>query len=120
MRPIPSKLRNQIAKNPWMKKCCVPGCGNTTDVTWEHALKWAGRQINEAWAIIPLCWHHHLYTGLDKRFNEWVALHRATDDDLAKYPKHNWFQDLKALDYAFKPIFDIKKILVGDQVTYNI
>ncbi len=50
-------------------------------------MQYAGSQINERWAIIPLCWHHHLDKGLNKRINEFLALQRASDQELAKYPK---------------------------------
>jgi hypothetical protein len=43
--------------------------------------------VNEIWAIIPICWLVHRGGKLDKRINEWIALNRATDEDLAKYPK---------------------------------
>lgn len=53
------------------------------------------RQINEWWAIIPLCRYHHRGNGLDKRFNEWVALSRANIEDLVKrMPRADWRQKL--------------------------
>jgi len=66
------------------------GCGGR--MTKEHALIYAGKQIQEEWAIIDLCWNHHLGKNLDKRKNEWLALQKATDEDLAKYPKKDWQQ----------------------------
>ena len=44
------------------------------------------------WALIPLCWYHHLGKGLDKRLNEYLAITRASPEDLAKYPKKDWNQ----------------------------
>ena len=90
MRPIPQKLRNQIAADPYMKVCARSGWDCQGRITWEHAFIYAGKQINEAWAIIPLCWFHHLGPGVDKRINEAIALNRATEEDLKKYPKKNW------------------------------
>lgn len=66
------------------------GCSGR--ITIEHALMWAGRQVNELWALLPLCWYHHLGAGLNKRYNEYLALKRATPEDLAKYPKTDWVQ----------------------------
>lgn len=90
MRPIPLKLRNQIADDPYMKTCARSNEECQGRITWEHAFIYSGKQINEAWSIIPLCEFHHLGKGLNKRINEQIALSRATDEDLAKYPKRDW------------------------------
>jgi len=98
MRKIPAALKKKIASNPTMKSCAYktyPERGSahcSGRITWEHAFIYAGRQINEEWAIIPLCWFHHLGAGLNKRFNEYLALRRATEEDLKKYPNRDWKQ----------------------------
>ena len=46
-----------------------------------------GSKLNEKWAIIPICWLVHRGGKLDKQINEWLALNRATDEELAKYPR---------------------------------
>ena len=53
-------------------------------------MTYAGRQINDKWAIIPLCVYHHLGPGLVKQKNIKIALLRATKNDLAKYSKALW------------------------------
>jgi hypothetical protein len=58
---------------------------------------YAGRQINEAWAIIPLCEFHHLEAGFNKAMNQRIALLRATPEDLAKYPRIDWSKLEKAV-----------------------
>lgn len=63
----------------------------------EHAFIYAAKQINELWAIIPLCWYHHLGEGLDKQQNQAIALRRATEHDLSKYPRKPWEQIKKSL-----------------------
>lgn len=72
----------------------------------EHAWKYAGRQINEAWAIIRLCARAHsvdqYQTGggiLDKRINEAISLRHATDQDLKKYPNRDWEQERKKAEH---------------------
>ncbi len=87
MRPISPKLRRQIAEDPYMKVCARSDYDCKGRITWEHAFIYAGRQINEAWAIIPLCEYHHLGKGLNKKINQEIALNRATEQDLNKYPK---------------------------------
>ena len=92
MRPIPEKIKKEISKNKYYAKCArqSPECDGR--ITIEHAMIYAGRQVNEIWALIPLCWYHHLGSGLNKRINEFIALQRASDEDLSKYPKSDFFQ----------------------------
>lgn len=92
MRKIPQSLKNEILADPYYKQCARKDRHCKGRITWEHALIYAGRQINEKWAIIPLCVYHHLGEGLDKRLNERIAVSRATPEDLAKYPKRDWKQ----------------------------
>jgi hypothetical protein len=51
---------------------------------------YAGRQIQEKFAIIPLCWFHHLGAGMWKRVNEFIAVGRADYEDKKKYPNFPW------------------------------
>ena len=63
-------------------------------VTREHAMYYAGKKIQEKWAIIPCCAQHH---GVDlfqdgpgeapKDAREWVALNRATESELKSISK---------------------------------
>ncbi len=92
MRPIPTKLRSQLAADPFYKVCARAGPDCHGRITWEHALLWGGKQLNKPWAIIPLCMRHHLGAGLDKRLNQKIALNRATPEDLEP---HAYFQQLK-------------------------
>jgi hypothetical protein len=90
IRPIAKRIKEEILKDEFYVKCCRSSnlCGGR--ITWEHAFTYAGRQINERWAIIPLCWYHHLGKGLDKKENRRIAISRASDEDLLKYKKINW------------------------------
>jgi len=78
-------------------------CGGR--LTFEHVWKYAGRQVNEPWAIITLCeWAHSLGPymgtgGLDKRINEYLSRRHLLDltpDEFdatrLKYPRlfDNW------------------------------
>ena len=95
MRPIPLKLRKVIDTDPYYRTCARAedgGCWGR--ITIEHALIYAGKQINELWCLLPLCWFHHLGEGLNKAKNQLIALSRATPEDLAKYPRLDW-QKLK-------------------------
>lgn len=95
MRPILPALKKQIAADPWMKFCCL--CG-TSNPEWEHCWIYAGRQINEWWAIIPLCYDHHRgrMSGHEtKERGKYISLKRAMEkgEDLNQfYPRVDWGQ----------------------------
>lgn len=97
MRKIPQNLKQSLSNNPYYKKCARENNDCAGRITWEHAFLYSNRQINESWSIIPLCWYHHLGEGLDKQLNQFIALHRATKEDLRKYPNFNWSQRLSYL-----------------------
>lgn len=90
MRPISQKFRKQFDTTPYFKVCARKNGTCDGRITIEHAFIYAGRQIDELWNFVPLCWHHHLGAGLDKKINECLALKRATSEDLIKYPRKNW------------------------------
>jgi len=92
MRPIPLKHRRQIDSDPYYETCARANGDCRGRITIEHAFIYAGRQINEMWAYVPLCWRHHLGDLLDKKINERLAVSRATPEDLEKYPRRDWSQ----------------------------
>jgi len=98
VRKIPDKLRKKIAEDSYYHNCLRKKEGDCLGrITWEHCWIYAGKQINEKWAIIPLCVHHHLGSGMNKELNQWFSIKRATKKDLEKYPKKNWSQIIKYL-----------------------
>lgn len=64
-------------------------------IQWHHVWIYAGRQIDEVWAILGICeGHHDMVNG-----NEYIrhALQReslllASQEDLDKYPRKDWKQ----------------------------
>jgi len=106
MTPIPPKIRRQIDEDSFYKICIHIGKdGHVCEgrLTMEHAWLYAGEQIQEIWAIVPCCWAKNVdVSSDDKRWNQYVALLRATDDDLKKFPKKDWVQELKFLTDEFK------------------
>lgn len=96
MNNIPAKLRKQLASDPEYKVCARAGIGDHVcdgRITWEHAMIYAGKQIQKRWAIIPLCAKAHSVDGwqdggdLNKEVNEWIALNRASDLELQEVSK---------------------------------
>ena len=90
MRPIPKPLLKEMLDDPWYLRCCYPLCSGPAEL--HHVFTYAGRQINEKWAIIPLCYQHHRGGDLDQDYCKYTSLLRATEDDLKKYPRINWKQ----------------------------
>lgn len=83
-----------MANDPYYKVCARKADGGCNGrITWEHAIVFAGRQVNEKWAIIPLCTYHHAVNEhqdggqLDKDRNVQIALNRATDSELEAISK---------------------------------
>lgn len=92
MRKISQRVKATLLEEPDICARKQDG-GCKGRITWEHALIYAGRQIDEVWAIIKLCAYHHGVDefqdcgDLQKEKNVWIALNRATDDELRKYSK---------------------------------
>lgn len=107
MRAIPKKLRAELAADPDYSKCfrnqlfhdhiCQPNPVTRHDIEWEHAFIYARKQINARWAIIPLCWYVHEGPGKNKRINQFLALSRASEEDLQEFPKVDWEQLMRGL-----------------------
>lgn len=100
MRPIPLELRHKLAEDEWMKKCCY--C-SITPVEWDHALKYAGKQINEWYAIVPLCTQHHrgengTISKEVRDFTELLAITRGLEHLQKQYPKTAWLQRKQYLE----------------------
>jgi hypothetical protein len=88
MSPIPPKLKQQMAADPWYKRCCITG--RTEDIEWHHAHQFSGRQTQEYWCIVPLNKEVH------KNIRSWrteremvdiIILCRADEATLKKYSK---------------------------------
>ncbi|MDP2654911.1 MAG: hypothetical protein Q8Q08_12895 [Candidatus Omnitrophota bacterium] len=100
MNKMPKALRARLAADPYMRQCARDGPDCDGRVTWEHSLYARGRQLQEAFAIVPLCHFHHLGKGLNKELNRHLAYQRATDADFDKYPRSSaaWRQEKKYLE----------------------
>ncbi len=105
MRGISKKVREENSNNKFFKTCCVPDCPET-DITWQHSLKYKGRQLADI--VVPLCRKHHLGNGLGSITREgslwselWsITLHREW---LTKNcPKFDWIQRKNYLENILK------------------
>ena len=90
MNSMPLKLREELANDPYYQVCARSNAECDGRITWEHALYYIGSQIQEKFAVIPLCYYHHLGLGMHKKTNEWIAAGRATAEDRKKYERFPW------------------------------
>ena len=104
--PIPLKMRKEMSEDPFYKKCVYTGTiqkFGDKRVSWEHCWVYAGKQIQEKWAIVPLRLDLNVnMTQEVKDYCRYISLQRATDEDLAKYPRHNWKQLRKYLNSKYE------------------
>lgn len=119
MRKIPEKMKQDILnKTPMtcMRKQVFNDHECQGRITLEHVWIYAGKQINEVWAIIKLCsWAHDVNEfqdggNLDKQKNEYISLLIANDGDTQKYPRKNWDSIFSHLDKLFIDEVDLKEI----------
>jgi hypothetical protein len=65
-------------------------------LTKEHALIYAGKQIQEDWSVLNICAFHHAVDeyvnsgGMNKEKHEWLALRQAPRETREKYYKMDW------------------------------
>jgi len=94
MRPIPPKLRKQLADDPYMASCKYRNCGVPL-VEWNHAIIYQGRQLNTWYAIIPLCYKHHRgqFGTIPQNVRDWCeleAIDRSNGQIKKDCPRLNW------------------------------
>ena len=94
MRQISQKNRKTIDIDPFYRKCVRASDGGCRGrITIEHAIVFGGKQLDELWSLLPLCAFHHAVDefqdggDLNKEKNIWLALCRATDDELRRISK---------------------------------
>lgn len=94
MRPIPLKTRKIISEDPFYSLCCRRDEGDCAGrITIEHAIVFAGRQLDHLFSLLPVCEFHHAVCqfqdngNLNKEKHTWIALNRATDDELRSISK---------------------------------
>lgn len=97
MNNVPVKLKNKWRMEDLLgihRECMRANEGNCAGrVTKEHAIIYAGKQLQEEWAILDICAYHHEVDfhqdggGMDKEKHVWIALNRALDESLERISK---------------------------------
>ena len=105
MRKISNKIKEQIQNDDFYRHCCITG---SPCVSIEHSWIYAGRQIDDLWALTPL--RRDLNTShppVDvKNKCRLISLERAKkmglwDEIKRKYPKKDWEQEYKYLKLKY-------------------
>jgi len=89
-KPIPAKMRAEMAEDKFYKTCCLEILGECAGVIqWHHAVEQKGARLNLKFAIVPLCYRHHrdINIGAAKELVDWIVLNRASLPELAMISK---------------------------------
>lgn len=91
-KPIPLKMRAELAEDKFMKECCLQGIKMLCEgeLQWHHALIYSGKRQNEKGAILSLCRGHHEKESQFRHLLNQIMYSRMTDEDRAKYPRKKW------------------------------
>lgn len=57
--PIPEDMRDLLEVDSFMRRCIIDDDMCDGRLEWNHAFTYAGKRVNELWAIIPMCHTHH-------------------------------------------------------------
>ena len=101
-KPIPPKLKEEMASDPFYARCCIRdnNCnGRVNNPEWHHNLIYAGQRQNAKFCILPVCLYHH---SIEKRTDikeklDYIMIMRATPKDFKKFPRKDWLQRKKYL-----------------------
>lgn len=106
---MPAALRAEINADPEYLRCglALPHTCKGR-ITREHAIKYAGKKVQEKWAIPPLCAAGHgvdefqdAGTEVPKDMREWIAYNRASDEELLAFSKGNYIRERDRLNQKY-------------------
>lgn len=103
VRGIPAELRQALADDPYMHQCCIGDTNCAGKIDFHHNLIYAGRRVNEPFAILPVCSFHHAKADtreVREKLN-WAMVNRMSEADIAKYSRFNWAQLISYLKSKF-------------------
>lgn len=98
MNNMPAKLRREMNDKLFYGRCCLTGTGKPNHlasrfdpekIEWHHNLIFAGKQVQEEFAILPILkrLHDDVSNPEVKDRCDWIMLNRATEDQIKKYSK---------------------------------
>lgn len=88
---IPKNLKEELAIDPFMKKCCLFSLGDCNGrVEFHHNYIYASFRQNKKFCILPVCQKHHREESKWKRYLNSIMLNRMNSQDFLDYPRTNW------------------------------
>lgn len=113
MNNIPTQLKKDLVSDSQYRFCMRHGHqGHVCDgrITFEHALIFAGKQVQAKFAILSICEYGHgvnMYQDggdLNKELHVWIALNRASDEDIQSINKcEDYFRTRDRLNDKYGP-----------------
>ena len=102
-----SSLKEKLGLDPKMKICAI--C-KASPVQWHHVWIYAGKQIQEEWAILPACLKHHNeatphkngYKPEIREKFEYLSLFYGLELAQRDYPKTDWQQKFDYLESKYE------------------
>jgi len=99
--------------DPFYCKCILTGKTNReVKIDWHHVFEYGGKQIQEKWAIVPVCERLHSPQGevnsihrnnTTKEYIKYLTLKRVSLEWLSEaYPKTDWEQLYNYLNNKYK------------------
>jgi hypothetical protein len=93
IKPIPKKLRDEMAQDPYYQRCCVTGsqAGPGVKIEWHHNFESYAHgnkgRVNEKWCILPVLEsiHRRADTREVRQYLDWVMLNRADKETLERW-----------------------------------
>lgn len=116
-KPIPKKLREEMANDKFYDKCCITGLSkNAVKIEWHHALisyvDGNKGRVNEKFCILPVADFVHRNITKYKKKCDWIMWNRASKSDIIKYSKAtNYQRELERLNNIYGK-YDIKRKLL--------
>lgn len=117
---IPKKLRADMNLEPFYHSCarrealhdheCAPNPITRRLIEWHHALKYAGKKVQKRYAIVPLCWWTHEGPGKDDAIGAWIALNRASDEEILEL-SHKGGRDYFQYRHFLNKKFGVYKVV---------
>lgn len=117
MNHIPKPLNDEINDDPFYQVCCVTGL-RTGKIERHHNLIYAGKQVQEKFAVLPIMEYIHKRADLThvKDILDWIMLNRASNEELDRYSKAiNLREKRNRLNLRFHRIWK-----EGDYTFHNI
>jgi hypothetical protein len=87
-KPIPPKLREEMANDKFYEKCCITGLSkNAVKIEWHHNLMFGGQRVNAKFCILPLADFVHDKITKYKEKCDWIMWNRASEQEIEKFSK---------------------------------